>query len=268
LKYTPKELSNNVNISKTSPVRELLVLLGGILLFLIIVYVALGFAVDIVVEKLPMKMEENIGRFYLIHYAMEEPQTPVERRLQNLLDKIQANIDSRETDFQIHTIELDKPNALALPGGHVAVTKSLLASMESENELAMILSHELGHFANKDHLRGLGRGLVLAVISNVVLGKDNPASKFLQNSLLKAEMKFSQKQERESDEYGLHLLNKTYGHCAGATDFFRKMKKRERSGKLAHFFSTHPMSGDRISNIEKLIEKNNYEVRRKTPLKI
>ena len=45
-------------------------------------------------------------------------------------------------------------NAVALPGGNIVVFAGLLKEIKSENELAMILGHELGHFAHRDHLRG------------------------------------------------------------------------------------------------------------------
>ncbi len=266
MKFTLKELKNNVNISKISPLKELFTLLGSILAIVLIIYIALGFAVDIVVQKLPLKMEQEIGRFYLMHYALEAPKTPAEKRLQKLLHRLQSNLPSQEIDFQAHIIDVPEANALALPGGHIVVTTGLISSVESENELAMILAHELGHFANKDHLRGLGRGLVLTTLSTIVLGKDNPATHFLQNILLKAEMKFSQHQERLGDVYGLHLLAKTYGHCAGATDFFKRIKQKEKKSSLAHFFSTHPSPEDRVSYLEKLIKENNYAVRGKIPL--
>ena len=43
------------------------------------------------------------------------------------------------------------------------IYQGLLAQAESENELMMVLGHELGHFANRDHLRGLGRALLVQI---------------------------------------------------------------------------------------------------------
>jgi Zn-dependent protease with chaperone function len=49
-------------------------------------------------------------------------------------------------------------NAVALPGGNIIVFKGLLTELKSENEVAMILAHELGHYAHRDHLHGIGQG--------------------------------------------------------------------------------------------------------------
>ena len=267
MKYIPKEIQENVNISKVSPIKELVILLGSILGIVLFIYISLGFAIDIVAQKMPPNMEKQLGKIYVRNFGLKETRTPEEANLQELLDRLKARLPGEEKEFQIHLMKVKEANALALPGGHVIVTEGLIKKVDSENELAMILAHELGHFANRDHLKGIGRGLVLTVFSIAVLGKDNPASVFLKDMVARTEMKFSQRQEKQADEFGIHLLAKAYGHCAGAIDFFEKLQKEQKHGKLAHFFSTHPSPEDRVKNLNKIIKENNYMIGTKTPLR-
>lgn len=265
MKYTPKELQSNVNVSHTSPLKEFFLLLAGALGILIVLYVVLGFAVDLVVPRLPPGIEQHLGNLYAAAFANQE-QTPAEKHLQVLLDDL-VNTSSLQTrTYYVHLVPSSQANAFALPGGHIVILSELIEELDSENELAFILAHELGHFANRDHLRGLGRGLVLTAISTFVLGGDNTVTNLLMNSLLTIEMKFSQRQETQADLFALDLLNAHYGHIAGATDFFEKISKEDTRSRLAYFFATHPYPPDRVARLQDHIQTKEYAYGEKYPL--
>jgi Zn-dependent protease with chaperone function len=231
VKYTPKELIGNVNVSRTSPLREFFLLLTGLLGITFFIYIALGFAIDYVVPNVPAEVERSLGRLYSNMYEDTEKTAPV-IQLQLLLDELADKVpvrsfeasrtdlteQRRELKYKVHIVPRSQINALALPGGHIVIFSGLLKEVESENELAFILAHELGHFANRDHLRGLGRGLVLLTISTTLLGGNNVVTEFFMNSLLNVEMKFSQQQEKTADLWALDLLNRRYGHVSGVTE--------------------------------------------------
>lgn len=267
MKYTPKELKENVNISRTSPIREFFLLLGGVLGVILIVYIALGFAVDIVVTKLSPEIEQSLGRLYSkIYENTEETTTGIQ--LQEILDGLAKELPKGELQYKVHLVANSLINAMALPGGNIVVFSGLIKEVKSENELAFVLAHELGHFANRDHLRGLGRRLVLLTISIALLGGDSSAANFLMNSLLNVEMKFSQHQEKMADLWALDLLNRRYGHVSGATDFFEKMSKKEKKGRILYYFATHPYPENRVKTLEEQIREKGYLVlvKEKIPL--
>jgi len=266
MKYTPKELHQNVNVSQTSALKELFLLLGGALGILIVIYIVLGFAVDLIVPRLSPGIEGHLAKLYAQRFADEE-QTAAGKYLQELLEELVKEIpEDPGGHYYVHLVSSSQTNAVALPGGHIIVLSALTEELDSENELAFILAHELGHFANRDHLRGLGRGLVMMTISAFLFGVDNELTGFLMNSLLNVEMKFSQHQETKADLFALELLNKRYGHIAGATDFFQKATKKETRSRLAYYFATHPYPEDRVTSLQKQIRKKAYAVREKLPL--
>ncbi len=265
MKYTPKLLGSNVNVSKDHPLKEFAILAAGILGALALVYVLLGFALELaVVPHMPYTVERSLGNFFLSHLTLAE--FPERARLQEVLDRLTANLPPQELTFQLHVKDAEIVNAMALPGGHIVLFKGLLEQVESENELATILGHELGHFANRDHLRGLGRGLVFLVLSAIVLGDQSGVTGFLQNSLANVESRFSQRQERQADEFSLHLLQKTYGHVAGATDFFERLEEKKERGPWAYYFASHPSPADRVDRLKGLIGRAGYPSREKIPL--
>lgn len=265
MKYTPKTLHENVNISHSSPLWELLLLLGGMLGLLAIVYIVLGFAVDFVAPRLPSGLEQHLGRLYASAFEAY-PSTLAERALQTLTDHIVKTASLQAGQYKVHLIPASQANALALPGGHIVVLSALLDELDSENELAFILAHELGHFVHRDHLRGLGRGLVLMALSSLLFGLDSTLTNFLTQSLLTIEMRFSQSQEMQADLFALETLNTHYGHIAGATGFFEKLAEEDRRSRLAYFFATHPYPRDRIAALQQHIREQGYAIGVEIPL--
>ena len=157
-------------------------------------------------------------------------------------------------------------DALAFPGGLIGVTSGLLEQVETENELAFVLGHELGHFRNRDHLRSLGRGLVLGLLLTVATGSGG-SSQLLQFAPMLAERSFAREQERESDSFGLELVYREYGHVAAADDFFRRIAEpgSPLARQLEGYVSTHPLSETRVADLWALARQQGWP-RRGEPL--
>ena len=164
----------------------------------------------------------------------------------------------RPDDLHVGLLDDELPNALAFPGGQILVTTGLMKEVESENELAFILGHELGHYAGRDHLRSLGRGLTLALIM-AAMGRSGAAGDLVALSGQITGRAFSREQESQADAFGLSLVVAEFGHVSGATDFFEKLPapegRIERS--LSTYLATHPVSDKRVEAMERLaIEKD------------
>lgn len=267
MQFIPREIQDNVNISSQSPLKEFFILLSAFLCSIIVIYVLLGFAVELIVPNLPVKVEQRLGAMYSRQYAGEKDEVSAvkEAELQRILEGLLQEAEFNQS-FQAYLVSDSRANAFALPGGNILVTSALLKEVETENELAFILAHELGHFANRDHLRALGRRLVLFTFAVVLFGPDSSLSQISANALQNTEMKFSQKQEKGADLFALGLLNARYGHVAGATDFFKKSKKKQAQGRFLYFFATHPHSLDRTAALEREITVRGYLVKEAIPL--
>ena len=139
------------------------------------------------------------------------------------------------------------------------IFEGLLDKVDTENELSFVLGHEMGHMVNRDHLRAMGRSLVLIALSTLILGSDNEISDILTNSLNITELAFSRQQETMADAFGLDVLNCYYGHISGASAFFRKMNDEHPTRpKMSHYFSTHPDPDRRIDFMKAYAVKQEY----------
>lgn len=271
MKYVPKEITEEVNVAKTSPLAELFTLMSGILGIIIIVYILTGFAVDLIVATGSSEFEQTLGKIY--NNSFIDKKRPAEVKTEAKIQKILDNLTAKRPDtlrsqhYAVHVIPDETINALALPGNNIIVYTGLLKQIDSENELSFILGHELGHFAHKDNLRSMGRGLVLLFISTTLFGENSTVTDFIVNSMKDVNLKFSQQQETDADLYALELVNKEYGHVGGSLDFLKKAAKKEKTGKILYFFTTHPHPIDRIEASKQWIKTHQCLIQKTIPIK-
>ncbi|WP_136805885.1 M48 family metallopeptidase [Desulfosediminicola flagellatus] len=266
MKYTPKQLEDNVNVSKSHPLVDLFWLTGGLVLIAGLIFLALGLATDLAVSKTPVNIENWLGKQALKRFT-STTNPPLQQRLNTLLASLPEDSLLHDYDFKIFLSETDAVNAIALPGGNIVVYSGLLREIKSENELAMVLYHELGHFEHRDHLRGLGRGLSLTLASVLLFGSDSAASEVVSKTLLTFQANYSQSQESAADTFGLDMLVAHYGHAGGATDFFSRLATQaDNTNRLPYLLASHPHPQDRIDEINKRIIDNNYSIGTPTPL--
>lgn len=159
----------------------------------------------------------------------------------------------------------DTVNALAIPGDRIIIYAGLVKQAQSENELMMVLGHELGHFAHRDHLRSLGQAVLMQIAIAYFVGDVGSIGSTAASSIAAlSNAQYSQSQESQADEVGLTLLQQTYGHVAWATDFFARMSQKQALN--IDFLATHPAPGKRVKELQQLIKQRNYKVDNKLPL--
>ncbi|MBN2332307.1 MAG: M48 family metallopeptidase [Deltaproteobacteria bacterium] len=267
MKYRPKILSSNVNISPTSPWKEFLLLAGGLLGIAVVLYLVLGFAVELLVPRLSPKIEQALANNLLRKLHISENDAPEKNKaLQELLDRLQQHCPGLPYHCTIRLASTQKVNAIALPGGTIVIFAGLLDTVTSENELAFVLAHELGHFSHRDHLRGMGRGLVVMTLGTLLLGTDSQINQLLASALNLTEMRFSRRQESSADLFALEVVQSTYGHTGGALAFFEKLALGDRTRYTGHYFSTHPQHSQRINDLQDYCFQQGFQQGPLTPL--
>lgn len=256
--YIPKELTENVNVSKTHPLVDLAWLLGGLTLIVALIYLLLGFAAEFAATRIPVEAEAWLGGRALARF--EQSANPaLQKRLDALLQALPVDSPLHHYHFAVHLVETETVNALALPGGHILIFSGLLAEVKSENELLMVLGHELGHYAHRDHLKGLGRGLGVAVASLMIFGQESGINGLLNDLSMNFETHYSREQEAQADAFGVDLLVNSVGHAGGATDFFERLAAGNNS-RFLYLLASHPHPQARIEAIRKRIVERRYRV--------
>jgi Zn-dependent protease with chaperone function len=255
MKYRPRELKENVNVTPGHPLKDFLKLLAWIGGSLVVLYLVLGLVVTLVAPHISPGVEKAMGRLFGDYYAVLEMQEK-SSELQKIMEGFKPYLseDDGRLDYRVCVIMNPQVNAIAVPGGTVVVFNGLLKKVDSQKEIAFVLAHELGHFHHRDHLKGMGRALVALVISVTILGENSAATRFIFNTISQVEMKFSRSQEKAADLYAVELLKKRYGSAEGALAFMKKLVAEEKRGKLLYYFSSHPHPSDRLEYIQKTLQ--------------
>jgi len=262
LKFIPKEPDGNVNVSQQSPLRDMFQLVAGFLGLVLLVFLGLGLLVDYGVQYIPASTESKLlgGEFWAKALGSGEILESETEYVQSLVDEMVKEIreegDYPETWFTARVVSNPQENAFATAGGQIFITSGFLEAAQSENELVMVIGHEIGHILNRDPLRSMGRGLILVLLYSFA-GENLGENSLFSTTLDLGHSGYSRKQEFSADEIGLDFLVDKYGHASGSTDFFRRMD--EKDGSSGHFGSdfksTHPDSGRRVNVIEELVEE-------------
>lgn len=256
MEYTPRLPRRNVNVSKSTPLRDIFVIAFGALAVLAALYVLLGLAVRWAAPYIPPGVERGMVGMSMSMvggHILPEKEEDVQRTLDRLVPLLSD--DDRRLDYRAVVIESEEINAVALPGGVIAVFSGLLESAEREDELLFVLAHELGHFHNRDHLAGFGRGLVMVLLSSLLTGDDSLVTGWILKSVEFVERSFSRDQERAADRFGIDLVLRAGGDISAAVDFMRRVEKTTEPSLVRRWWGSHPEPGERIETFRRAMEE-------------
>src|SRR5918999_3825268 len=198
---------------------------------------------------------DGIGQRVLARSHLRRPETGPEFR-------------NTPVTFQI----LDSPiiNAMALPGGHIYVTRGMLAHLNNEDQLAVVLAHEIGHVTARHAARQtwqqqIGQGLLLG---GAILGQGLglPAQEIINLGGMAAQLlflRYSREDELEADQLSVEYSSLAGYDPAEVISFFQTLNRiQEKEGQgMPNFLSTHPNPGDRIQRISELTDRRRVERR-------
>ena len=167
MEFKPRLPKRNSNVSHQSPFKDFSTLMLGIIAIFVAIYFSLGLVIDQTVEYVSPQAEAkffaNFDHQLFVDIHKQEPDKQVQQQWQQVLNKIEycAQVGY---PIDLTVVNAKQINALAFPGGKVIVFSGLNDVLVSENAMAFVLAHELAHFSNRDHLRMMGRGVVLMAI--------------------------------------------------------------------------------------------------------
>ena len=164
-------------------------------------------------------------------------------------DSLQTYHRVVDLQYQLAYSKEQQPNAYAVPGGMVILTHGLLENLDEDIALAFVLAHELGHFAGRDHLKGMGRSLMFGVAMALLTG-GNPDGLLNSASQLMM-MNHSRSVESAADQFAIDCLNEMYGKTDGAERLFELLDESDQIPDWAYMFLTHPSNAERIREIRK-----------------
>jgi predicted Zn-dependent protease len=163
--------------------------------------------------------------------------------------------------YHFAVLDTSVVNAFAAPGGYIYVTRGVLALMNSESELAVVLGHELGHVNARHSVRKLSEMLLVQVGLAVGSALSDTFAKIAGVAGIGVQLlflKFSRDDEREADALGVRYARQGQYNSGEMVSFFSSLERHgDLSGghSLPGFLSTHPLTGERIQNVRAMLSE-------------
>ena len=187
---------------------------------------------------------------------------PYTIRLKKLTDGL-TEADGIPLNFKVYRV-IDV-NAFACPDGSVRVFSSLMDIM-SDDELLGIIGHEIGHVAKRHSKKAFRTELLTGALKDGVSAAGGVAAKLSDSQLGQLSQglvnsKFSQKQEKEADDYGYEFLKENGKNPWGMVQAFEKFQKMEdeagaKPTYIDRMFSSHPETVARINRMTERCQKD------------
>jgi Zn-dependent protease with chaperone function len=152
-------------------------------------------------------------------------------------------------------VEMEAPNALALPGGRVMITSGLLDTLENSDELAAVVAHELAHVKNRDGMVALYRNAGLSILLEVITGGTGLATQAVLLAGQATQMRHTRGQEEEADRLAMDFMDTANRDPAALARAFKRLKtfiQEEEDGKkpgnfeIPEWLASHPDLDKRI----------------------
>ena len=187
---------------------------------------------------------------------LSEPQ--MQQRLENIGQKVASFSDRKDLIYHFRIVDDKELNAFAIPGGYVYVNSGLI-NLATDNELAGVLGHELGHIAARHSIKRLQTVLGYQLILGIALGLSGNTTMGQAIDIVfnLVNLGYSRKDEFLADKLAVRYSKRAGYQPYAIVTFFEKLKKEsEKKGPNFNlvFLSSHPPITERIKAVENEIK--------------
>lgn len=166
--------------------------------------------------------------------------------------------------FQFHLLADPKTvNAFALPGGQIFITEGLLDKLQTEAQLAGVLSHEMGHVIERHSAQQMAKSqLGDVLVGAVAVAATDPNHPTTSPAMVAAvvnhmfQLRYSRNDEAQADSWGVKLMLEMGYDPRAMIQVMEILKASEGSGHTLEMFQTHPDPDHRIKLINEYLEKH------------
>ena len=206
-------------------------------------------------RELGEKVLQEVRRIWPV---IQDP--AVNEYVSNIGKRILKTMETQPFEYQYYVLNTPDINAFAVPGGKVFVNSGLILMVESEDELAGVMSHEIGHVVARHIAKPSAQGLKLglatlgALLAGIFLGPQAAAAIGMTSTAAAGTLmlKYSRENEEEADYLGLKFMEKAGYDPKAMVTMFKKMRRLSgpSSSDPPTYLLTHPAVEQRMENLE------------------
>ncbi|MGI6092439.1 MAG: M48 family metalloprotease [Veillonellaceae bacterium] len=205
----------------------------------------------IISQKQEISIGRDVAKQLEKKYGLVEDPA-LQERVDRIGQSLVAVSDRKDIQYSFKVLNSKEINALAAPGGYIYVFKGLIDLMPSDDELAGVIGHEVGHVVEKHTVKQIEKSMGMGILFGVLFGDKGVA---LQNLAFNAIMAgYSRDDEREADKLGF-----VYAYNAGYNPYSMMMGLKKLSELNQNYqttlFSGHPEGRARVAAVQKYMDE-------------
>lgn len=213
------------------------------------------------------KAEKRFGeevKWFINLTNKKEKDAEANRWVRSVFDRVKPQFRDRGFDYNITLLKGDEVNAFAIPGGSIFVYTGMLKFVNSDDELATILAHELAHSERRHSLKQLRQNAAFQMLLQAAVKnqKDRETWGAVVGAL--TSLKFSREDEREADSLGQERMFQAGFDPAAQVLVWEKFVQKFGKGEsgIMKYLGTHPPSQERVENARNALPKFNVAERK------
>lgn len=244
--------------------RELFTLLAKVGTILLVLMVGSAMLASTLAPYIPFSVEMRFAASVAQRIGgTPKPQyTGRQAALQTLTDRLVGVMElPSEMSITVHYVDEPVVNAAATVGGHLFVYRGLIEKLQSEQALAAVLAHEIGHVRQRHVIQTLGRGIAILVALRAVGVKSQYAADWLMGETAElTALSFSRDAEREADAAALDAVERLYGNVGGVMELFEFFAEYGGGRGGIELWRTHPLAENRQTELEETARRLGYSL--------
>lgn len=180
--------------------------------------------------------------------------TEAQRRVARIGRNLIAANGARGLDWEFQVFDDPTPNAFALPGGKIGVHSGLLTVARTDDQLAAVLAHEVGHVVARHPSEQMSQSAAIQAALGAAGVGEGAVGQLVQIATGVGALSFSRSAEAEADRIGLEYMARAgYDPEAAVALWQNMMQATSEGGRPPEFLSTHPDPQSRIAAIRKAL---------------
>jgi len=176
----------------------------------------------------------------------------VQKRVEDIGEKIVSVCDRKDIDYSFKVIDEEEVNAISLPGGFVYIYQGLVDKVGSDDELAAVIAHEVGHIVARHSIKKLqgyqGYSLLRILIAQAPVSGSGGAATAADAAFMELLLGYAREDELLADQLGARYTKLAGYDPQGMIDFLIRLREDNRRKPLRAFnyYKTHPYIPDRL----------------------
>lgn len=183
----------------------------------------------------------------------------LQERVENIGQKLVAVCERKDISYSFIVLESERANAFALPGGYVYLNTGLIEKVDSDDEIAAVLAHEIGHIVARHSVKRLQASLGYSLISLLTLAatKDVRFKRGADLAFNQIMLGYSREDELLADKLSVKYMQKSGYNPEAVISLLEKLKQIKKEAPLKplipYYARTHPYLPERIGEAKREI---------------